>query len=265
MEKRQIKAVIFDLGETLLTFGRLDRSTLFNKAAERSYRYLKEHAQPVGSYWSYRLVHVWGVRLNLLKSWITGNDFNSLELLKAYGQRHGFNLSDEQWQELNWQWYEDLSKVAHIEPDAADALWKLRQMGLKVALLSNTFVHKSSLERHLAQAGMLEVFQMKMYSYDYDFRKPDVRIFTEAARQLNIDPKEVVYVGDRLDYDVKGSAAAGMLPVLKIAYTNKDKTIPDDITQINTIAELPGLLEKLCEIPNQNNETTNSQPVCQEK
>ena len=122
MSKRQIEAVIFDLGETLLNFGRLDKGALFDKALHRSYNYLKELSQPVGSFRRYRLVHTWGIRWNLLKSWITGDDFDSLELLKSYGNKRGFHLDDSQWEELNWQWYQGLSEVGQVDPGTDDAL-----------------------------------------------------------------------------------------------------------------------------------------------
>lgn len=261
MDKRRIKAVIFDLGETLLNFGRLDRNALFEEAAVRSYEHLKKLNQPVGSLWSYRLTHIWGVRWNLLKSWITGNDFDSLELLKSYGKSRGFALDESQWEELNWQWYDGLSKLAHIEPGTADMLKTLRSMGLKVALLSNTFVHKSTLERHLQAEGLLEFFDMTMYSYDFNYRKPDARIFKVAAERLNIDPHEAIYVGDRMDNDVTGATAAGMLPVLKKAYTNKNVRVPADTARIAAITELPDWIRTHCDTPAANDETNNHQPV----
>ncbi|MHC5182823.1 MAG: hypothetical protein ACYSPI_00890 [Planctomycetota bacterium] len=50
MSKRQIEAVIFDLGETLLNFGRLDRAILFDKALRDSYDFLKEQSQHLSRY-----------------------------------------------------------------------------------------------------------------------------------------------------------------------------------------------------------------------
>lgn len=249
LSKRHIEAVLFDLGETLLNFGRLDRGQLFNDAVRQSYNYLQKLSQPVGSYGAYRLQHIWGIRWHLLKSWITGDDFNSLELLKSYGNKRKFTLSEAQWEELNWQWYRCLSPLGQVESGTADALRQLHAMGLKVGLLSNTFVHKSSLERHLKDEGLLDLLTVRMYSYDFKFRKPNVRIFQEAARQMGIPAEHTIYVGDRMDYDVKGSMAAGMLPVLKKAYTNKTVKIPNHLHRINTIDELPGLIRRVCEVP----------------
>lgn len=265
MGKRRIEAVIFDLGETLLSFGRLDRVRVLNDAVQRSYKYLQEHSQPVGSYTAYRLLHLWGIRWHLFKSWITGDDFNSLQLLKAYGARKNFDLSDAEWEELNWQWYKELSDLGMVDPGTADSLRQLHEMGLKVGLLSNTFVHKSSLERHLKDEGLLDLLTVRMYSYEFKYRKPDVRIFQEASRLMGIPAEHIIYVGDRMDYDVKGSMAAGMLPVLKRAYTNKKIKIPEQTNRITTIAELPTLIRQICEVPGVPGETKDQQTVCKER
>ena len=249
MSKRQIEAVIFDLGETLLNFGRLDRRVLFDKALLDSYSYLKECSQPVGSYRSYRLSHKWGIRWHLLRSWITGNDFDSLELLKAYGRKRNFHLDESQWEKLNWRWYQGLSEVGRVEPGTADALRQIGKMGLKVGLLSNTFVHKCCLERHLERTDLLQFLPERFYSYDFEYRKPDVRIFQDVAKKMNVAAERTIYVGDRMDNDVKGSLAAGMLPVLKKAYTNENTKVPEHTLQIATIAELPDLIRRICKIP----------------
>ena len=265
MSKRRIEAVIFDLGETLLDFGRLDKNVFFDKALLSSYSYLKELSQPVGSYRAYRLFHIWGIRWHLLRSWIAGNDFNSLELLKAYGRRKNFHLDESQWKELNWRWYQGLSEVGQVEPGTATALQELGEMGLKVGLLSNTFVHKCCLECHLEHEGLLQFLPERFYSYDFDYRKPDIRIFQEVARKMDIAAERTIYVGDRVDNDVKGSLAAGMLPVLKKAYTNETTEIPEGTQQIATIAELPELIREICEIPTPREQTEKEQPACKER
>jgi putative hydrolase of the HAD superfamily len=262
VSKRQIDAIVFDLGETLLNFGRVDKAALLDEALHRSYNYLKELSQPVGSFRMYRLIHIWGIRWNLLRSWMTGDDFDSLELLKSYGRRKNFQLDQAQWEELNWRWYQRLSELGQVESGTAKALQELGDMGLKVGLLSNTFVHKCCLERHLEDEGLLRFLPERFYSYDFGYRKPNVRIFQDVAQKMDIAAERTIYVGDRVDNDVKGSLAAGMLPVLKKAYTNEKTKIPEHTQQIATISELPGLIRRICEIPC--SQEKQEQPVCKE-
>ncbi|MBL7215586.1 MAG: HAD family hydrolase [Phycisphaerae bacterium] len=262
MSKRRIEAVLFDLGETLLKFGRLDRDRLFAEAVQRSYAYLKGQSQPVGSYWAYRLFYLWGIRWHVLKSWLTGNDFDSLELLKEYGRKKGFTLSDAQWEELNWQWYKPLADLGGVVAGTKDTLQELQQMGLKLGMLSNTFIHKSSLERHMQADGLADYLPVRLYTYEFPWRKPDVRIFKKAAAAIGVDCEKIIYVGDRIDNDVVGAQKAGMLPVLIKAYTNQNKTIPADIAAIETIIELPEMIKKIACVEDANGKTGQGEPVC---
>lgn len=247
MAGRAVQAVLFDLGETLLLFGRLETGRLFEQAARFSYDYLKQRGQPVGRFDIYRLWNLLGIRLHLLISFLIGSDFDSLSLLKKYGRKKGFTLSEEEWEELNWQWYRPLAEKGRIEPQTHSTLQKLRDMGLRLGILSNTFVHGSTLDRHLQQVGLLEFFDLRLYSYQFSFRKPDPRIFLEAVRRLQAEANRTVFVGDRMDKDVRGALRAGMIPVLKEAYTNRKKRVPDGVFRIQYLSELPALIKQLSE------------------
>lgn len=244
MTQRTIKAILFDLGETILNFGRLDTRSLFAEAAGLTYNFLKQLSQPVGSFHFYLWRNLIGLRMHHLISTITGNDFDSLTLLKKNGQKKGFNLTDQQWEQLNWLWYQPLSTKASIEPDIVQTLTKLTNDGIKLGIVSNTFVHAGSLDRHLTQYGLLKFFKIRIYSYQLHCRKPHKEIFLAAAEQIGESPRDIIFVGDRINKDIKGAINAGMIPVLKTAHTNTGKKIPPGVETINTIAELPELVKK---------------------
>jgi len=241
----RIRAVLFDLGETLVNFGKIDSGRLFKEAGRRSYTFLKKLNQPVGRFRRYFWRNMWGLYVRYYISLITGRDFDSLALLEKYGRMRGFNLSREEWQELNWLWYEPLRKRARTEPDLAETLTKLTEAGLKLGIVSNTFVSAGALDRHLTEEGLIGFFDTRVYSCEFGFRKPDKRIFLEAARQVGAEPANIIYVGDRINKDVKGALRAGMKPVLKNAYTNAGKKAPDSVERIDNIAELPDLVGKI--------------------
>ena len=245
MPEEKVKAVFFDLGETLLNFGRVDSSRIFKEAARLSYAFLQQLSQKVGGFAYYSIRNLTSIRFHYLLSNIIGRDFDSLELLKKIGRKWHLQLSEQQWQQLAWLWYEPLGKIATVETNIIDTLEKLKSFGLKLGIVSNTFVHGSSLDRHLMQLGMLDYFPVRLYSYDYRFRKPDRRIFEAAADMAGEEPKKTMFVGDRLDNDIKGAMKARMLPVLKRAYTNEGKRVPQGVLKINSISELPEVIEKI--------------------
>ena len=61
--------------------------------------------------------------------------------------------------------------------------------------------------------------------------KPDARIFQLALARLGVDAASAVYVGDDRARDVEGARAAGLRAI--------------DATGLATLADLPGLLERL--------------------
>jgi len=239
-----IEAVLFDVGETLLCFGPLDTRALFNEAARRSYGYLQQLGVEIGSFRRYYWKSLIGLRWHLLRAFCLGRDFDALDLLQRTGRRRGLDLTEDQWRQYHWSWYEPLYERTQTEPDLRRTIGVLAER-YKLGILSNTFVHACALERHLEELGVLDYFPVRVWSYDYAFRKPDARIFAEAASRLGVGPRQVVYVGDRVDKDVRGALAAGMRPILKRAHTNAGKRIPAGVFCIDCLAELPECLERM--------------------
>ena len=92
---------------------------------------------------------------------------------------------------------------------------------------------------------ILKFFSVRVYSYEFDFRKPDVRIFKIAASRIGERPENILYVGDRIDKDVRPAIKSGMHAVLKAAYTNSGKKVPKGAWKINQLSELPELIKKI--------------------
>jgi putative hydrolase of the HAD superfamily len=245
VKETTIKAVMFDLGETLLNFGRVETMQVFRRSATQTYDYLMSHGQPAGNFWWYFVRNQVAIHVRTLWGNITGRDFDALSLLKKYGLRRGYTLSEEQWREVGWLWYEPLSRIVKVEPDIKETLAKLKGMGLKLGILSNTFVSAGSLDRQLGQLGMLDFFPYRLYSYQFDYRKPDRRIFEAAIAKIDEPAENILFVGDRIYTDIKPALKVGMRAALKSAYTNKGKKVPAGVWRIEQISELPMIIEKV--------------------
>jgi putative hydrolase of the HAD superfamily len=230
----KIKAVLFDLGETLLNFGKVDVAAIFREGARLSYDYLKSQGQSIIS-----------LRARCWLSSLRGKDFDALTVFKKIGTKKGIKLSEQQWQYYAWLWYEPLSKVGRLEPRAIETLTKLQACGLKLGIVSNTFINVSSLEKHLKQLGILDFFGVRLFSCQFDFRKPSGKIFKVAADRIGEMFQNILFVGDRIDNDIIPAVRAGMYAVLKAAYTNAGKNPPKGICRINQLSELPGLIERI--------------------
>jgi HAD superfamily hydrolase (TIGR01549 family) len=245
MSDRKVKAVLFDLGETLINFGKVKTTRLFRQGARLSYDFLKKHGQPAGNFEWYCWASLLRLRMRLVLSNLTGKDVDAMALLRKVGTRKGVRFNSEQWQQFAWLWYEPLSKVASVEPKTEETLTSLANLNLKLGIVSNTFVSGLSLDEHLRRLGLLDFFSVRVYSHDFDFRKPNLQIFKVAAERIGEMFENILYVGDRIDKDIKPAAEAGMQAVLKEAHTNTGKKTPDGAWRIGQLAELPSLVEKI--------------------
>jgi putative hydrolase of the HAD superfamily len=62
----------------------------------------------------------------------------------------------------------------------------------------------------LAAIGLAERFPLVVASGEVGVAKPDAAIFALACERLEVEPAQAAHVGDRLDLDAHGAAAAGL-------------------------------------------------------
>ena len=104
--------------------------------------------------------------------------------------------------------------------DALPALSTLRQH-YQLGLISDA--QRVFLEPEMVRAGFTDLFDVRIVSSDYGYRKPDARLFARALAALGVAAHEAVYVGDSLFRDVVGAHGAGMRAVLMQRHAPHDE------------------------------------------
>jgi len=241
----QIRAVLFDLGDTLINFGKVSALNLFGKSCRRTYYFLKHSNQPVGNYSLYYLKNISNIYFQLLSSKISGKDFDAYDVLKKNCRKYGIELDNEQTEELLWLWYQPLYQKSTTEENLEDTLKQLKKQGLKLGIVSNTFIPRLCLDRHLKELGIIGYFDFQLYSCEFSSRKPTPEIFIEAADKIKVRLPEIVFVGDRIDKDIKPALTLDMKAVLKKAYTNHKDKISEKAYRIHSLSELPELIKDI--------------------
>src|SRR5438067_2104526 len=89
----------------------------------------------------------------------------------------------------------------------------LRDRGLKTGLVSNTMDPRWLLLRDLDEQGLAERMDAVVFSSDVGVRKPRPEIFERALDELRVPAERALFVGDRLDADVRGARELGMRTV----------------------------------------------------
>jgi len=98
-------------------------------------------------------------------------------------------------------------------PGVREALEQFRLAHVPMAVVSNTSFGEPVIRDELARYGLADALAFIMVSADYAVRKPRTLLFETAAARLGIAPRDIWFVGDRLDTDVAGAKAAGMTAV----------------------------------------------------
>ena len=113
--------------------------------------------------------------------------------------------------------------------DAVSVLRSVRDMGLRIGLISNTGMTPGTTFRtYLANTGMLEFFDILTFSDEVKMSKPAKEFFLLALRSLHSAPGETVHVGDSIRNDVVGAKDCGLKTVWITGFSERED--PDDPT-----------------------------------
>src|SRR5437879_5534637 len=153
-----LRAILFDLGDTLIDFEPMDTRAVFREAAACTYKFLADRGHALPSFQSYCRRQFRAVRWAYFWAKLRRREFNSLHLLRRFCAAMGVELDEPTALELAWLWYSPLTGHSSSEDDLFATLAGLRRAGYKLGLVSNTFVAGPVHDRHLELHGLLEFF-----------------------------------------------------------------------------------------------------------
>jgi putative hydrolase of the HAD superfamily len=108
--------------------------------------------------------------------------------------------------------------AAHTHP----LLESLRELGLRLGLVSNAFDPGWLLHRDVEQMGIAQRLDFSVFSSEVGLRKPHPAIFERALEALQVEAERSLFVGDRLYEDVRGAAEVGMTTVQALWFRADD-------------------------------------------
>ncbi len=185
-----IKAVIFDMFETLVT--------LFTGRTYFSEHIAADLNQPIEAF---------------RKCW---HETEKDRTLGKYSMEEGLALTLKNlgaWSSENVQLIcrkrrEALGDTFNdIPPESLWLLKTLREKGLKVGLITNTFSDERDMIRN---SPLYPFFDAAMISYEQGISKPDPEIYHRALQALNVTPEECLYIGDGGSHELQAARDLGM-------------------------------------------------------
>lgn len=157
----------------------------------------------------------------LVDIWKRGEQVSTLEQIRYivnHATRNRANLPTDPGALARLEesyWSPSLMAPARLNAEAPDVVQQLRDRGLKIGLICNTGRGPGHALRELMRReGVLDYFDVTIFSDEIGFGKPDKRIFLKAAEMLGLLSSEILHVGDNIENDVRGAQSAGMKTLL---------------------------------------------------
>lgn len=153
--------------------------------------------------------------------------------------RPGFDLHEEREKRAAVGQPESFGEE-NLYPDVRPTLVALREAGLWVGIAGNQTVRAGGILRSLDLPH-----DMIATSDDWGVSKPDPRFFTRIVEAAPCAAEEILYVGDRLDNDIRPAVKVGLLTALirrgpwAHIQWNDPEAISVPTMRLDGLAELP--------------------------
>jgi putative hydrolase of the HAD superfamily len=243
--KTKLKAILFDMGSTLLEFENSTWDVLGRLCAERSYEFLKQKSSNLPNLEEFS---------GLLRN----------EFMKARAEVEK-NLKEFKFEKVAWDffdilnlstsdglyntflevYYQSVTDQVTLIDGAVDVLRYFKEKNLKIGLISNTIFPERFHLRELKRFGLYPYLDVHLFSSEVGVRKPHPQIFQRALNDLNVAPSRAVFIGDRLVEDIGGAQKVGIKGILRY-HEGRDYTAP--ITPDAKITELKELPEVVLDL-----------------
>lgn len=239
MKKKELKAILFDMGSTLIEFENSTWDVLGKLCAERGYDFLKKRDFSLPGFTEFSKA----LDDEFLKARIEVQDnlkeFRVEQVARNLCTVLSITTSDGLCRGFLETYYQPITEQLTLIDDAQDILRNFRKIGLKIGLVSNTIFPKEYHLEELKRFSLLPYLNAYHFSSEMGVRKPHPEMFLRTLSDLGMDASESVFVGDRLVEDVGGAQKVGMKGIL-VKHQMRDYSAPiDPDAQIDRLNELP--------------------------
>ncbi len=223
--KRQIEAVLFDLGGTLIeTTGipHVMKKILRHRGIDRSLKEISTAWKKAEKELNFR-----DLTTLLDEFWVKWN-------LRILGNLRVGSNERELAEFIATHWW-DYSSVT-LYPDAEKILPLLKMKDLKMGVITNGL--QSDVDKILPSVNLQDFFGVVVVIDTLRKMKPDPEVFLYALEKLNTPTSNTIFVGDEIDADYKGAQGAGLTAYL----IDRDRKVHDE--SLNKLSSLEDLFKR---------------------
>jgi putative hydrolase of the HAD superfamily len=237
MRMPDTRAVVFDYGRTLVTFEYPTEDLLevihaFRPRIEAALGVPAPHAEAI-------LEEVLLPLEEVIES-MSEDEVDYVHVYRNAWASAGMKLPDGLLHEILDAEQMCWDRAVRLDPDALQVLSWLRAHGIKTAVCSNAPFPAEMMRRQVDANGIGEVADAVVFSSEVGRRKPAPEVYLAALEAIGVEPRDALFVGDRVREDYEGPRALGIRAVIFTAHAEAPP--PDGIPTIASLTEVPNLL-----------------------
>lgn len=202
-----LKAIVFDIGQTLVEYNKpLNWSALYRPAFESisdkcGYTFSNGHYQH-----AVRVLTQYNTRVNPRDYEVTSSQIFS-EILR------GMDIPMKDIEQVKFYFYSYFRQDVSIFPEVEETLKKLSNKGILLGTLSDVAYAMDNVYALEDISDIIQYIDYPFTSNDVGFRKPRAEGLKFLAAKMQIDIKEMAFVGDE-EKDMMCAANAGAYSIL---------------------------------------------------
>ncbi|MEY3278148.1 MAG: hypothetical protein RLZZ426_634 [Actinomycetota bacterium] len=226
-----LRAVIFDWGGTITPWHRIDLESQWYAFAQN---YDPTNAAALAKDLYEAEESRWMIQRDTRGGESTG-------ALTSIFQSCGVDMNAPQFQFAFEQYLEFWKPHTYADPDALPLFRALKERGVLVGVLSNTMWSREHHEHILERDGLLEFIAGGVYTSELSVAKPHKDAFLAAVAAVGVeDPRDVVFVGDRLFDDIHGAQSVGMRAIFLPHSDHRDHELVEVENQPDAVIQKLG-------------------------
>ena len=242
-----IQGIVFDLGDTLVTQDSLLGSPACYEGAEAILPIVLEYGQQATS--CDQLADLVGEHLHeaVVQAYEGNLAQPEADLILGQALREvECELPPELARPTLDSFFEPFYQRMEPIGEIVSTLTFARGLGLRLGLLANVLWGEHILRERLAKLGIANFMSAIVLSPEMGWMKPYPVLFREIIRRLNLEPGQLVMVGDDPVVDVAGAQRAGLRTVWKRRFP--DQTADFDVEPDLCIDDIRQILPAVAEL-----------------
>jgi len=240
-----IKAVIFDLGDTLSTYT-MNYDEREKRISEEVHKSFSKMGYSISEKFYYEL------KSDMWNDWkeqfgVSESEFDICDFLQNLLDKLG--VKDRDIKELTPLIIEiiynyDL-KYVMLKYSVKETLKKLQNMSFRMGIISNSSYSYDHILNILKQLEIDDYFNAVLVSSKEKICKPNLDIFKKALKLLGISSKEAVFIGNDPQVDIEGAKRAGIRSILIVNSGEKRVKTKQTETEVIVVKNLIDILKYL--------------------